>query len=75
VTAEIEENSMMQLPTEPVKLSGRARCLAPPARCPHCGERMVAPLLSEFVNKGTVRHHWACDDCGMPSQTEVSVPH
>ncbi len=35
-----------------------------PARCPHCGDWMVAPIVSEFVDDGEIRHHWECDSCG-----------
>jgi hypothetical protein len=34
------------------------------ARCPLCHERVVAPEMSEFVDSGQIRHHWACDGCG-----------
>jgi hypothetical protein len=25
---------------------------------------MVAPIVSEFVHRGEIRHHWECDSCG-----------
>jgi hypothetical protein len=43
-----------------------------PARCPHCGDWMVAPIHSEFVDNGEIRHHWECESCGEPSS--ISIP-
>jgi transposase-like protein len=42
---------------------------ASPIRCPHCGDLMVAPELSEFVVGGEIRHHWECESCGRASST------
>jgi hypothetical protein len=49
------------------------RTLATPARCPHCGDWMVAPLVSEFVIGGEIRHHWECDGCGEISTTMIPL--
>jgi transposase-like protein len=38
-------------------------------RCPHCGDPMIAPEMSEYVASGEIRHHWQCDDCGRSSST------
>jgi hypothetical protein len=46
---------------------------AGPARCPHCGDWMIAPVSSEFVVGGEIRHHWDCDCCGESSSTSVAV--
>jgi transcriptional regulator NrdR family protein len=43
-------------------------------RCPHCGGCMVAPVSSEFVEGGEIRHHWECDACGEPSSTRIPSP-
>jgi hypothetical protein len=43
------------------------------AHCPHCGDLMVAPLLSEFVEGDEIRHHWACEACGHPSTTSIPL--
>ena len=40
------------------------RAFAAPVRCTQCGERMVAPLMSEFAPGGEIRHHWVCEACG-----------
>lgn len=54
------------------KLSA-VRTFAAPVRCPHCGDWMVAPLVSEFVVGGEIRHHWECDACGEPSHTTIPL--
>lgn len=51
----------------------RMRSFAAPTRCPHCGDWMVAPLVSEFVEGGEIRHHWQCETCGEPSTTAIPV--
>jgi len=47
------------------------RSLAAPTRCPQCGDVMVAPVSSEFVEGGEIRHHWECDACGEFSSTSI----
>ena len=49
------------------------RAFARPARCPYCGDLMVAPVASEFVEDGEIRHHWECDACGRPSSSAISL--
>lgn len=51
-----------------------ARAFMAPARCPHCGDWMIAPVSSEFVVGGEIRHHWDCDGCGGSSSTVVELP-
>jgi hypothetical protein len=62
----------MQLQCNSQKLSA-IRAFAAPARCPHCGDWMVAPVSSEFVEGGEIRHHWECEACGEPSSTAIPV--
>lgn len=62
----------MQLQTHSAKLAAR-RSYALPVRCPHCGDWMVAPVVSEFVEGGEIRHHWECDTCGEPSTTAIPL--
>ena len=50
--------------------SGRARPFALTS-CPHCLETQIAPLASEYVGEGRVRHFWACDGCGHEFQTSI----
>jgi hypothetical protein len=63
----------MQLQFETPALS-HVRAFAAPARCLHCGDWMVAPLLSEFVEGGEIRHHWVCDGCGETACTTIPLP-
>ena len=58
----------MQLQTVGPKLAG-IRSFAAPMRCPHCGDPMIAPEMSEFVVGGEIRHHWQCDNCGGSAST------
>jgi hypothetical protein len=60
----------MRLHTYRTKLSA-IRAFAAPMRCPRCGDVMVAPVSSEFVEGGEIRHHWECDACGEPSSTSI----
>lgn len=47
--------------------------LAAPMRCPHCDDWMVAPVVSEFVESGEIRHHWQCEACGEASSTAIPL--
>lgn len=49
------------------------RAFASPARCPRCGDLLIAPLLSEFVEGAEIRHHWACESCGEPSSSAIPL--
>jgi hypothetical protein len=49
------------------------RSFASPTHCPHCGDLMVAPFMSEFVEGGEIRHHWECDACGLGSSTSIPL--
>lgn len=64
----------MTLHIDTARLSN-IRVFANPARCPHCGDWMVAPVHSEFVEGGEIRHHWECDACGEPSSTSIPLTH
>lgn len=50
-----------------------ARPFGSPARCPNCGDCMVAPVHSEFVEGGEIRHHWECEACGEVSTTFIRL--
>jgi uncharacterized protein with PIN domain len=41
-------------------------------RCPHCGDQMVAPVSTEFIEGVEIRHYWECESCGEASS--VSIP-
>ena len=43
------------------------------AQCPHCGDRLVAPDLSELINGDEIRHHWSCEACGQPFHTSIAL--
>jgi len=34
---------------------------------------MVAPVSSEFVEGGEIRHHWECDACGEFSISSIPL--
>jgi hypothetical protein len=44
-----------------------------PTRCPHCGDWIVAPTVSEFVEGGEIRHHWVCEACAETSVTSLAL--
>jgi len=66
-----EEETGTMLHCDTVKLEAMRTC-AGPAHCPQCGDFMIAPLVSEFVEAGEIRHHWACEICGEPFS--ISIP-
>ncbi|HEV2624889.1 MAG TPA: hypothetical protein VGV62_07185 [Xanthobacteraceae bacterium] len=39
--------------------------------CPQCGEWLLAPDWSEYLNERCVRHTWSCQDCGYQFETAV----
>ena len=47
--------------------------VASPTCCPNCGDRMVAPETSEFVDSVEIRHHWRCEACLQPTRTSVRL--
>ena len=49
------------------------RPFSSPARCPYCDDWMVAPIHSEFVVGGEIRHHWECDACGQASLSAIPL--
>jgi uncharacterized protein with PIN domain len=62
----------MQLHSHRAKLSA-IRTFSAPMRCPRCGDWMVAPVSSEFVEGGEIRHHWECDGCGEFSSSSIPL--
>jgi hypothetical protein len=62
----------MQLHTDRPKLAG-IRSFASPVRCPRCEDWMVAPVVSEFVEGGGIRHYWECEACGESSTTAFAL--
>jgi len=49
------------------------RAFSTPARCPHCDDWLVAPVSSEFVEGGEIRHIWECEACGETSSTVIGL--
>jgi uncharacterized protein with PIN domain len=62
----------MQFAVETAKLAA-IRAFAAPARCPYCNDWMVAPVSSEFVEGGEIRHVWECESCGEISCTTIRL--
>lgn len=62
----------MQLQCNQAPLSS-LRTFAAQLHCPTCGDLMVAPFMSEFVEGGEIRHHWVCDACGECSSTCIDL--
>ncbi len=62
----------MQFMFETARLAA-IRSLSTPARCPHCDDWMVAPVSSEFIEGGEIRHTWECDSCGEISATVIDL--
>jgi hypothetical protein len=62
----------MQSVAESAKLAA-IRAFTAPARCPHCNDWIIAPVHSEFVEGGEIRHTWECDSCGEISSTVIDL--
>ena len=41
--------------------------------CSRCGDRLIAPEVSEFVSEEEVRQHWSCTRCGHEFETTVQL--
>jgi hypothetical protein len=44
-----------------------------PLVCAACGDRLIAPMASAFVEGGEIRHYWECDSCGVTSTSSIAV--
>ena len=64
----------MRLSTERSESSAFTRYLASRQRCPHCGDRMIAPEVTEFIEGGIIQHYWVCDACGEESRSFFEPP-
>jgi hypothetical protein len=74
-TDEIEEEDSMRLQTGTPRSSAFTSFLSLPV-CSNCQEKLLAPILSEFIDGGEIRHHWTCDVCGSVTQTSIDLmPH
>ena len=63
----------MRLHTNCGEISVFSARLAAPTCCPFCGDLLVAPETTEFVDICEIRHHWLCEVCGQPSETSVDL--
>ncbi len=70
-----KEETIMRLTTEQTGFSAFSRYFASHQRCPHCGEALIAPEVTEFIEGGTIQHYWTCDACGQESRTFIEVSH
>jgi len=43
------------------------------AQCNQCGEELIAPEKTEFVNEAEVRHVWSCPSCGYEVFRSVQI--
>lgn len=62
----------MQLHCYPATFS-MIRVFGTPLRCNQCGDQLIAPVASEFVDGGEIRHYWECDSCGSTSCTSIDL--
>ena len=62
----------MQLHCYPATFS-MIRMFGTALRCTQCGDQLIAPVASEFVDRGEIRHYWGCDSCGMTSCTSIDI--
>ena len=67
-----QEAEMLQL-EHGTRAPANLPAFASPTRCTQCGDWIVAPLMSEFVAGGEIRHHWVCESCGEVSCTAVAL--
>jgi len=56
-------------PTSPTAICA----VAVPVCCPNCGDWLIAPVSSEFVEGIEIRHCWECDSCGEASSTSIPL--
>jgi len=62
----------MQLQCYPATLSS-IRAFGTPLLCAACGDRLIAPMASAFVEGGEIRHYWECDSCGATSSSSIAL--
>jgi len=62
----------MQLHCYPATLSS-IRVFGAPFVCAACGDQLIAPTASAFVEGGEIRHTWECDTCGATSRSSIAL--
>ena len=63
----------MRLHKNSREISALSTCPATLSHCPFCGDLLVAPETTEFVDSSEIRHHWLCEACGQLSETSVEL--
>ena len=43
-------------------------------RCARCGDSLIAPEWSEYVDGGRILNLWACPNCGCRFETTAEFP-
>jgi uncharacterized protein with PIN domain len=61
----------MELRTERLRKAIDSR---PLNRCAQCGEALLLPEWSEYLDRQRVRHLWECEACGYKFETLVCFP-
>jgi hypothetical protein len=46
----------------------------PIVSCNQCGEALIAPAWSEYLDHRRIRHFWSCDNCDFRYETLVRFP-
>ena len=62
----------MQLNCYPATLSS-IRVFSAPFVCAACGDQLIAPTASAFVEGGEIRHTWECEACGARSSSSIAL--
>lgn len=62
----------MQLHCYPATLSS-IRVFGTPCVCASCGDQLIAPTASAFVEGGEIRHYWECDSCGATTCSSIAL--
>jgi transcription elongation factor Elf1 len=67
-------NNTKELPTREAENKNKQRRVAMTTTCAKCGEALIAPDWSEFVNEHLVLNLWSCTKCGDRFETEACMP-
>ena len=61
----------MELRTRKARSYYQSRPIVP---CAQCGDTLLAPEWSEYLDDRHIRHLWSCDSCGYEFETTVRYP-
>jgi hypothetical protein len=59
---------------EPPRNSYGFRISGPSVPCAQCGDTLLAPEWSEYLDECRIRHLWSCDACGYRFESLVCYP-